>query len=85
MNPRDPFEPNGFQDRRIQPLCHSSAGKNSIKLGLYTNCRVLLLHIPVAHLPILCDTDVVKASGLEAMCNADKSTKPTVRGIFVTG
>jgi hypothetical protein len=23
-NPRDPFESNGFQDRRIQPLCHSS-------------------------------------------------------------
>src|SRR5713101_1435659 len=24
-NPRDPFESNGFQDRRIHPLCHSSA------------------------------------------------------------
>ncbi len=24
-NPRDPFEPNGFQDRRFQPLTHSSA------------------------------------------------------------
>jgi hypothetical protein len=23
-NPRDPFGPNGFQDRRIQPLCHPS-------------------------------------------------------------
>ena len=23
-NPRDPFEPNGFQDRRFQPLTHSS-------------------------------------------------------------
>ena len=23
-NPRDPFEPNGFQDRRLQPLGHSS-------------------------------------------------------------
>src|SRR2546429_3273984 len=23
-SPRDPFESNGFQDRRIQPLCHSS-------------------------------------------------------------
>ena len=25
MNPRDPFESNGFQDRRFQPLTHSSA------------------------------------------------------------
>ena len=24
-NPRSPCELNGFQDRRIQPLCHSSA------------------------------------------------------------
>ena len=24
-NPRGPFEPNGFQDRRFQPLTHSSA------------------------------------------------------------
>src|SRR6266849_11205212 len=23
-NPRDPFEPNGFQDRRFQPLTHPS-------------------------------------------------------------
>ncbi len=23
-NPREPFDSNGFQDRRIQPLCHSS-------------------------------------------------------------
>src|ERR1700719_4382086 len=25
LNPRDPFRPNGFQDRRFQPLTHSSA------------------------------------------------------------
>src|SRR5271155_3864844 len=25
-NPRDPFRPNGFQDRRLQPLGHPSAG-----------------------------------------------------------
>ena len=24
MNPRSAFTDNGFQDRRIQPLCHSS-------------------------------------------------------------
>jgi hypothetical protein len=24
LNPRDPFESNGFQDRRFQPLTHSS-------------------------------------------------------------
>ena len=24
-NPRDPFRPNGFQDRRFQPLTHPSA------------------------------------------------------------
>ena len=24
LNPRDPFGPNGFQDRRFQPLTHSS-------------------------------------------------------------
>jgi hypothetical protein len=32
LNPRDPFESNGFQDRRIQPLCHSSTRENSIFL-----------------------------------------------------
>src|ERR1700687_2389802 len=26
-NPRDPFGPNGFQDRRIQPLSHPSASQ----------------------------------------------------------
>jgi hypothetical protein len=30
-NPRDPFEPNGFQDRRFQPLTHSSASKYSLQ------------------------------------------------------
>src|SRR5260221_9546854 len=37
-NPRDPFESNGFQDRRIHPLCHSSA--------------VILLHLwkPALHI-----------------------------------
>src|SRR5258708_8358697 len=37
-NPRDPFGPNGFQDRRIHPLCHSSA--------------VILLHLwkPALHI-----------------------------------
>ncbi len=38
MNPRDPFGPNGFQDRRLQPLGHSSA---LILLHLLTT----LLHI----------------------------------------
>src|SRR5260370_39799736 len=37
-NPRDPSGPNGFQDRSIQPLCHSSA--------------VILLHLwkPALHI-----------------------------------
>jgi hypothetical protein len=26
-NPRDPFESNGFQDRRFQPLTHSSVSE----------------------------------------------------------
>src|SRR6266849_467243 len=30
-NPRDPFEPNGFQDRRIQPLTHSSVSKYNLQ------------------------------------------------------
>src|SRR5438034_8055685 len=29
-NPRDPFEPNGFQDRRFQPLTHSSGSNSSV-------------------------------------------------------
>src|SRR5713226_8563883 len=29
-NPRDPFEPNGFQDRRFQPLTHSSVSKYNL-------------------------------------------------------
>ena len=32
-NPRDPFGSNGFQDRRFQPLTHSSAF-NSIAVTL---------------------------------------------------
>src|SRR5882762_10346342 len=34
-NPRDPCESNGFQDRRIQPLCHSST---LILLHLLATC-----------------------------------------------
>jgi hypothetical protein len=30
-NPRDPFESNGFQDRRFQPLTHSSASKYNLQ------------------------------------------------------
>ena len=41
-NPRDPFESNGFQDRRIQPLCHSSA---MILLHLWKPALHILLHI----------------------------------------
>src|SRR6266851_813548 len=29
-NPRDPFEPNGFQDRRFQPLTHSSVSNSNV-------------------------------------------------------
>src|SRR5712664_1834433 len=39
-NPRDPFGPNGFQDRRIQPLCHSSVFNSSVLCELAAN----LLH-----------------------------------------
>ena len=31
LNPRDPFEPNGFQDRRFQPLTHSSVSKYNLQ------------------------------------------------------
>ncbi len=30
-NPRDPFESNGFQDRRFQPLTHSSVSKYNLE------------------------------------------------------
>src|SRR5260370_30740088 len=30
LNPRDPFEPNGFQDRRFQPLTHSSVFNSNV-------------------------------------------------------
>src|SRR5258705_13738676 len=29
-NPRDPFESNGFQDRRFQPLTHSSVFNSNV-------------------------------------------------------
>ncbi len=32
-NPRDPFESNGFQDRRFQPLTHSSGCNFSALCG----------------------------------------------------
>ena|SRR5579859_2070572 len=34
LNPRDPFGPNGFQDRRFQPLTHSSVSKYNLQLPL---------------------------------------------------
>jgi hypothetical protein len=51
LNPRDPFESNGFQDRRIQPLCHSSA--------------VILLHLwkPALHIH-LAPIDIRHAKGI---------------------
>ena len=30
-NPRDPFGSNGFQDRRFQPLTHSSAFNSTLR------------------------------------------------------
>jgi hypothetical protein len=33
-NPRDPFGPNGFQDRRFQPLTHSSVSKYNLQQPL---------------------------------------------------
>ena len=33
-NPRDPFESNGFQDRRFQPLTHSSVSNYNQQLYL---------------------------------------------------
>ena len=35
MNPRDPFESNGFQDRRFQPLTHSSAFNSNVLAARY--------------------------------------------------
>ena len=43
MNPRAPFEANGFQDRRFQPLTHPSSttyGRSFIECN--RNCRGLL-------------------------------------------
>src|SRR5260370_25763309 len=33
-NPRDPFESNGFQDRRFQPLTHSSVSNYNLQQHL---------------------------------------------------
>jgi hypothetical protein len=41
-NPRGPFGPNGFQDRRFQPLTHSSDSKY-IVLWLLAGCLVTVL------------------------------------------
>src|SRR5882724_10256498 len=46
-NPRDPFESNGFQDRRFQPLTHSSVFNSSVFCELAANLLhslLLLLH-----------------------------------------
>src|ERR1700728_3894342 len=48
-NPRDPFGPNGFQDRRLQPLGHPSV----FKLFKHSNLRpasvtVLMVLMPIA-------------------------------------
>src|SRR5258706_14505574 len=47
LNPRDPFGPNGFQDRRFQPLTHSSVFNSNVFCGLAASLlhsRPLLLH-----------------------------------------
>jgi hypothetical protein len=40
-NPRDPFESNGFQDRRLQPLGHSSGSNLSALRDLGVHLRQL--------------------------------------------
>ena len=44
-NPRDPYGPNGFQDRRFQPLTHSSVSKY-IVLQLWAGF-LLTIWVPV--------------------------------------
>ncbi len=39
-NPRDPFESNGFQDRRFQPLTHSSVFNSNV----FCELAAILLH-----------------------------------------
>src|SRR5215468_9226093 len=46
-NPRDPHGPNGFQDRRIQPLCHSST---LIINNLLKVCRSSVAHLVGLHM-----------------------------------
>ena len=46
MNPRDPFGPNGFQDRRFQPLTHSSASNYNVFRELAANLCQLRLYRP---------------------------------------
>jgi hypothetical protein len=46
-NPRDPFESNGFQDRRFQPLTHSSVFNSNVFCELAASLlqwRFELLH-----------------------------------------
>src|SRR5580700_3094052 len=40
-NPRDPFESNGFQDRRFQPLTHSSVFNSNVFCELAANLPTL--------------------------------------------
>ena len=44
-NPRDPFESNGFQDRRFQPLTHSSVSKYNLQQHLVGRLVTLLTSI----------------------------------------
>ena len=37
FEPRDPFESNGFQDRRFQPLTHSSVSNSNVSCELAAN------------------------------------------------
>src|SRR6267143_3308540 len=55
-NPRDPFESNGFQDRRFQPLTHSSVSNSNVFCELATNllhCAFELLHLVEGSEPVL--------------------------------
>ena len=38
-NPRDPFGPNGFQDRRFQPLTHPSRDEPLLYCRLYCSSQ----------------------------------------------
>ena len=65
-NPRDPFGSNGFQDRRFQPLTHSSVSNSNV----FRECAANVLQF------LNCEAVVKGEARVQQLLQGDTSTLP---------